>query len=219
MTKLEQLIKELCPNGVEYKKLGDVCYKIVDGMHSLPTEAGTTGEYPILSAQNVHDNLIDYITNKYVEEDIFIKENKRTNVENGDVLLTIVGAIGRTALVKTDLKALFQRSICVIKPKRDEINSSYLKYVLDTNTIQNYIQINAHGAAQKGLYLKEVEKIKIPVPPLDVQAEIVKILDKYTTSVTELQQELEKELTARKKQYEYYRDRLLNFDVHGGGKI
>ena len=51
MTKIEQLIKELCPNGVEYKKLGEVCDKIVDGMHSLPKEAGSTGVYPILSAQ------------------------------------------------------------------------------------------------------------------------------------------------------------------------
>ena len=217
MTKLEQLIKDLCPNGVEYKKLGEVCDKIVDGMHSLPKEVGSTGVYPILSAQNVHDNIIDYVTNKYVNEDIYIKENKRTSVENGDVLLTIVGAIGRTALVTNDLKALFQRSICVIKPKHNIINSSYLKYVLDSTKTQIYIQTNAHGAAQKGLYLKEVEKIKIPVPPIEIQAEIVKILDEYSTSVTALQQELEKELTARKKQYEYYRDLLLDFGVHGGG--
>lgn len=216
MTKIEQLIKELCPNGVEYKKLGEVCDKIVDGMHSLPKEAGSTGVYPILSAQNVHDNIIDYVTNKYVNEDIYIKENKRTSVENGDVLLTIVGAIGRTALVTNDLKALFQRSICVIKPKHNIINSSYLKYVLDSTKTQIYILTNAHGAAQKGLYLKEVEKIKIPIPPLEVQAEIAKILDEYSTSVTALQQELEKELTARKKQYEYYRDLLLDFCVHGG---
>ena len=216
MTKIEQLIKELCPNGVEYKKLGEVCDKIVDGMHSLPKEAGSTGVYPILSAQNVHDNIIDYVTNKYVNEDIYIKENKRTSVENGDVLLTIVGAIGRTALVTNDLKALFQRSICVIKPKHNIINSSYLKYVLDSTKTQIYILTNAHGAAQKGLYLKEVEKIKIPIPPLEVQAEIAKILDENSTSVTALQQELEKELTARKKQYEYYRDLLLDFCVHGG---
>ena len=52
---------------------------------------------------------------------------------------------------------------------------------------------------------------------MEVQAEIVKILDEYSTSVTALQQELEKELTARKKQYEYYRDLLLDFGVHGGG--
>ena len=63
-----------------------------------------------------------------------------------------------------------------------------------------------------------IEILKIPVPPLEIQSEIVKILDEYSTSVTALQQELEKELTARKKQYEYYRDMLLDFGtVHGGG--
>ena len=61
-----------------------------------------------------------------------------------------------------------------------------------------------------------IKDIVIPVPPMEVQAEIVKILDEYSTSVTALQQELEKELTARKKQYEYYRDLLLDFGVHGG---
>ncbi len=216
MSRLDELIKEFCPDGVEYKALSDVCLKIVDGMHSLPKEAASVGVYPILSAQNVHDNLIDCITNKYVDEDTFVRENKRTKVENGDVLLTIVGAVGRTAIVSNPLKALFQRSICLIKPNGRMINSSFLKYILDSTSVQNYIQKNAHGAAQKGLYLKQVEKIIIPIPPLEVQSEIVKILDAYSESVSSLQQELEKELTARKKQYEYYRDLLLGFSVRRG---
>ncbi|MDE6849102.1 MAG: restriction endonuclease subunit S, partial [Ruminococcus sp.] len=124
MTKLEQLIKELCSNGVEYKKLGDICNKIVDGMHNLPKEACSSGQYPILSAQNVHNDTIDLITSKYVDALVFEKENVRTGVAKGDVLLTIVGAIGRTALVQDELKALFQRSICVIKPDNNCIDSS-----------------------------------------------------------------------------------------------
>ena len=210
-TKLQQLIQQYCPDGVEYITLNKLCYRIVDGMHNLPKDTSSEGKYPILSAQNIIDNKINLDTNKYVETEVFKVENIRTNVSNGDVLLTIVGAIGRTAIVNYDLKALFQRSICVLKPDRQKILSGYLKYVLDSSAIQSYMQTNAHGAAQKGLYLKQVEKISIPVPPLEVQAEIVRILDKFTEVTKELQTKLEEELTARQKQYEYYRDLLLNF--------
>ena len=156
MSRLEELIQELCPNGVEYKVLSDVAIKFTDGMHSLPKDIRTTGDYPILSAQNVNNGKIDLYTTKYVMGDVFQKENNRTNVCKGDVLLTIVGAIGRVAVVKDNLQALFQRSVCVIKPNKNVIISQYLGYALETTSIQNYMQVNAHGAAQKGLYLEQV---------------------------------------------------------------
>ena len=116
MSKLDELIKEFCPNGVEYKLLSDITIKFTDGMHTLPKDIRTIGDYPILSAQNVNNGEIDLCTTKYVMDDIFQKENKRTDIRKGDVLLTIVGAIGRVAVVKDNLRALFQRSVCVIKP-------------------------------------------------------------------------------------------------------
>ena len=205
MTKLEELIEKLCPNGVEYKILGDISCKISDGMHNLPKNIKSSGEYPILSAQNITNGNINIDTSKWVNHEIFERENKRNNVEKGDVLLTIVGAIGRTAVVKDNLKALFQRSVCVIKPNVKLLNSKFLYYVLNSTVVQSYIQNNAKGAAQKGLYLKQVAKIKLPVPPLEVQREIVRILDNFTF----LTAELAAELAARQKQYEYYRDKLL----------
>ncbi len=207
MSRLDELIAELCPDGVEYKKLGDIATKIVDGMHSLPKELMEQGPYPVISAQNIHDNLIDMTSNKYADQILYEKENKRTNVQSGDVLLTIVGAIGRTAIV-TDQRMLFQRSVCVITPDSRYIEPWFLKYVLDSKTVQEWMNNNAHGAAQKGLYLKQVETIRVPVPPLPVQQEIVRILDHFT----ELTAELTAELVARKKQYEYYLNRLLDIN-------
>ena len=80
----------------------------------------------------------------------------------------------------------------------------------------------AHGTKVIEVTPDKLADITIPVPPLEVQAEIVKILDEYSTSVTALQQELEAELTARKKQYEYYRNRILNTinaDTHELGDV
>ena len=75
----------------------------------------------------------------------------------------------------------------------------------------------ANGAAQKGIYLRQLEKIMIKVPPVEVQEEVVRILDSYTIHLTALIKQLEDELEARKKQYSYYRDSLLTFDVPRGG--
>lgn len=207
MSNLEELIERLCPDGVEYKILGDISCKISDGMHNLPKNIKSSGEYPILSAQNITNGNINIDTSKWVNHEIFERENKRNNVEKCDVLLTIVGAIGRTAVVKDNLKALFQRSVCVIKPNVKLLNSKFLYYVLNSTVVQSYIQNNAKGAAQKGLYLKQVAKIKLPVPPLEVQREIVRILDNFTF----LTAELAAELAARQKQYEYYLNSILDF--------
>ena len=211
MSKLDELIRELCPDGVEYKKLGEIATKITDGMHNLPKGAGTDGAYPILSAQNINNGIIDINASKWVSREIFEIENRRTNVQKGDVLLTIVGAIGRVAVVDTDLKALFQRSVCVIKLDNSVAISRYVFFALQSSSVQSYIQVNAHGAAQKGIYLDNVSKIVVPLPPIEVQSEIVRMLDGYTESVVELQKQLTAELTARKTQYSYYRDKMLTF--------
>ena len=216
MSRLDELIKNLCPNGVEYKKLGDITLKIIDGMHNLPKGIGEIGEYPILSAQNINQGTISMETSKWVNQEIFESENRRTDIKKNDVLLTIVGAIGRTAVVEDELKALFQRSICVLKPNNEILNSRYLAYALESSPVQAYMKNNAHGAAQKGIYLNQVSKIVLPVPPLKVQREIICMLDRYTMLTNELTAKLTAELTARQKQYEYYRDKLLSFDVHGG---
>ena len=209
MSKLDELLRELCPDGVEYKKLGEIATKITDGMHNLPNGAGTDGAYPILSAQNINNGIIDINASKWVSREIFEIENRRTNVQKGDVLLTIVGAIGRVAVVDTDLKALFQRSVCVIKLDNSVAISRYVFFALQSSSVQSYIQVNAHGAAQKGIYLDNVSKIVVPLPPIEVQSEIVRILDNFTN----LTAELTAELTARKTQYSYYRDKLLTFNI------
>ena len=219
MSKLDELIRELCPDGVEYKKLGEIATKITDGMHNLPKGAGTDGAYPILSAQNINNGIIDINASKWVSREIFEIENRRTNVQKGDVLLTIVGAIGRVAVVDTDLKALFQRSVCVIKLDNSVAISRYVFFALQSSSVQSYIQVNAHGAAQKGIYLDNVSKIVVPLPPIEVQREIVRVLDDYTENIVELQNQLTAEITARQKQYEFYRDKLLTFDVLRGGTI
>lgn len=190
--------------------LNEACLSIKDGMHNLPKNTSEVGDYPIISAQNINNDKIDYFAKRYVDIDTYEKENKRTNVTQNDVLLTIVATIGRTALVKEDRPVLLQRSVCVLKPN-SILRPSYLKYWLDTSNVQSYMQNNAHGSAQAGLYLKQVGAIEILIPSIEIQDKIVSALDNIRNISNNLQSKISSEIESRQKQYEYYRDKLLTF--------
>ena len=179
-------------------------------MHNLPKNNINDDGYPILSAQNINNGLINYKSNRYVDYSTFINERKRTNIELNDVLLTIVATIGRTAIVKEDNNFLLQRSVCVLKPNKN-ICSKFLKYCLDVNKVQKYMNDNAHGSAQAGIYLNQVKKIIIPLPSLEKQNQIVELLDKFDLYCNDIMQGLPAEIEKRKQQYEYYRNKLLTF--------
>ena len=196
---------------VKNKKLKELCMSIKDGMHNLPVTTDENTGYPVLSAMNIYDGQIHYDAKRFVSREVFEQESKRTKIETGDVLLTIVATIGRTAVVENSTSFLLQRSVCALKPSK-EILSKYLKYYLDTNAIQNYIFANAHGSAQAGLYLNQVADIEVVLPPMEVQERIVKVLDNFDAICSDLGIGLPAEIEKRQKQYEYYREKLLTFD-------
>lgn len=198
---------------VKNKKLKELCMSIKDGMHNLPVTTDENTGYPVLSAMNIYDGQIHYDAKRFVSREVFEQERKRTKIETGDVLLTIVATIGRTAVVENSTSFLLQRSVCALKPSK-EILSKYLKYYLDTNAIQNYIFANAHGSAQAGLYLNQVADIEVVLPPIDVQDRIVKVLDNFDAICSDLGIGLPAEIEKRQKQYEYYRDKLLGIDIN-----
>lgn len=197
-------------DNVEYVPLKKLCNSIKDGMHNLPQNTFNKSKIPILSAQNIFNGKIDYEGKRYVDEDIYIKENKRINIEKGDVLLTIVATIGRTAVIEENNKFLLQRSVCVLKPNQ-KINPYYLKFYLNTHKVQDYMMANAHGSAQAGLYLNKVAEILIPVPSIEEQKKTVTILQRFDKLCNDISQGITDEIAARQKQYEYYRDKLLTF--------
>jgi len=159
------------------EKLENLCSKITDGSHNPPPKRDN-GKL-MLSSQNIFNNELRIDKVRYISETDFITENRRTGVKPGDVLLTIVGTIGR-CLVITDSMPEFtlQRSVAVLKPL-DNINSNFLSYLLQSNHIHNLLNSEAKGVAQKGIYLKDLKDINLPLPPLSVQEEIVAEIDSY----------------------------------------
>jgi type I restriction enzyme S subunit len=188
-------------------KLDDICVRIVDGSHN-PPKSQSSG-YSMLSAKDVFDNKIDFSSPRYLDEAAFIEENKRTDIQPGDILLTIVATIGRTTVVpKNAPKFTLQRSVAVIKSL---VNSEYLCYYFQSQFFQNKLREHAKGTAQKGVYLKTLSNLTVNIAPLNEQNRIVLKLD-------ELLSELEKgkeQLKTSMEQLKVYRQSILKHAFEG----
>ena len=203
MTKLEQLIKELCPNGVKYVAIKDYFTRL----KGTPITAGKMKEI-----ESPDGEIRIFAGGKTV---INAHEKDIPNANITRVPAVLVQSRGVIDFIYYEKPFTFKNEMWAYTAE-NKITVKYLYYFLQNNT-QHFRDSASGMGSLPQISLHVTEDFKIPVPPLEVQAEIVKILDEYTESVTALQQELTAELTARKKQYEYYRDRLLDFGVHGGG--
>ena len=193
MTGPLELIDELCPDGVEYKKLGDVS-KIYDGTHQTPKY--TDNGIKFVSVENIEDL---YASKKYISVKDYEKYKIKPQIN--DVLMTRIGSIGICAVIEKDEPLAYYVSLALIRPDIKVVESKYLKYAIESlNGRKELYKRTLVNAVPIKINMGDIGKIVIPVPPLEIQREIVRILDKFT------------ELTAREQQYEYYRNKLFSDD-------
>lgn len=191
MTKLEQLIEELCPNGVEFKKVKDV-FKRLKG---TPITAGKMKEI-----ENPNGEIKIFAGGKTVI-DAYEEDIPKANITRVPAVLVqsrgVIDAVyyEKPFTFKNEMWAYTHENKTAVK---------YLYYVLKNN-MEKFREAASGMGSLPQISLKVTEDFLIPVPPLPVQSEIVRILDNFT--------ELTAELTARKKQYEYYRDTLLKSSI------
>ena len=173
------------PDSWNWASLREIALSISDGSHNPPPNNGSG--IPLLSAANINDNsiLMNEISRWITNEEWKI-ENQRTNIEVGDVLLTIVGSIGRSAVVQNNNHFALQRSVAVIKPCL--INPLYLMHIVQSPQIQKWLTDNSKGTAQKGIYLNALSLMTIPIPPL---AEQVRIVEQISSVYNQLNKILE----------------------------
>ena len=169
-------------------KIKDICTSVTDGSHN-PPQGIEKSEYMMLSSKNVFDDEITFDEPRFLSEKDFEREYTRTKVAVGDVLLTMVGTVGRAATVDEDMPAFtLQRSVAVLHPKSDVCLPRFLMYALRRK--RTYIENRAKGVAQKGIYLKEVSDIDIPIPDISNQEIIINKLDKVKTILKHRQKEV-----------------------------
>lgn len=171
-------------------RLGDVCIQITDGSHNPPTSVEKS-KYLMISSKNIDDDCITLNNPRYLSKEDFDTENKRTNIEPGDLLMTIVGTIGRVAIMPNSFtKICVQRSVAVLKPKSDIVYNRFLMYYLQS--MRPYLEGESRGVAQKGIYLKQIGSLTIFLPPLDEQRKIAAVLDKVSDLIAKRRQQLDK---------------------------
>ncbi|MCR0405944.1 restriction endonuclease subunit S [[Clostridium] innocuum] len=194
MSKLEQLINELCPNGVEFKKIKN-SYTRIKG---TPITAGKMKE---IASDDGEIKI--FAGGKTV---ITAHEADIPNANITRVPAVLVQSRGVIDAVYYDKPFTFKNEMWAYTAD-NPIKVKYLYYVLKNN-IEHFREAASGMGSLPQISLRVTEDFIIPLPPLPVQEEIVRILDKFT----ELTEELTEELTARKQQYEYYKDKLLTFE-------
>ena len=202
MSKLEQLIAELCPDGVEYVEL-----EKISNYSLLKIDAKQVNSSNYVGVDNLLPDKKGKVNSSYVP-----KEGRLIKFLKGDVLIGNIRPYLKKIWLATDEGGTNGDVLVIQINDRKIISSEYLFYVLSSNQFFNYNVQNSKGAKMPRGDKTALMKYRFPLPPLPIQHEIVRILDTFTELTAQLTAELKAELTARKKQYEYYRDTLFNFD-------
>lgn len=197
-----QFVEMFGDNNFKTKVLKDMCLKITDGTHQSP-EFIQYG-IPFLFISNIVNNKIVYETNKFISEEEYNILIKRTPIEIGDILLTTVGSYGNPAIVETEYKFCFQRHIGYIKPKKELLNSYFLKYYFISPKGKEEMENRVKGIAQKTLNLSELKNIPIQLPPMSLQI-------KFADFATEVEQTKGKMQIALSKLETLYKARMQEY--------
>lgn len=188
MSQIEDLIAKHCPNGVDEKLISDVA--TLERGKYISKKTAIPGDIPVIAGGR--------------GPAYWHNESNRTGE-----LLTVAGSGAYAGFVQYWDSPIFVSDAFSITTD-PQLNTRFLFHWMKNK--QEFLHSLKKGSGVPHVYPKDIARLKIPVPPLEVQKEIVRILDSYTQLETDLKSELEAELEARRKQYEHYRDSLLSLD-------
>ena len=205
MIRFDELIRKLCPDGVPYAAIGELT---VRSEKMRWDDFDQTDEFRYIDLSTV-----DRVTHSISDTEVITKGSAPSRaqqvVRGGDVLFgTTRPMLKRYCVVPADYDGeVASTGFCVLRVDTDRILTNFLFHLLGTAKFYEYVEANERGASYPAISDKLVKKFRIPLPPLEVQREIVRVLDKFT----QLEAALEAELEARRAQYEHYRHELLGF--------
>ena len=161
---------------MRHVRIEEISEFVLDGTHGSPirVESGI----PVLSAQNVKNGVLSFETDRFTTLEEHRRFNSRLALQEGDLLLTIVGTIGRAAVLTEVRPLVFQRSVAVIRPRRSVLNSRFFFHATQLQNFQSQLARSSNASSQAGVYLGKLKEITIPLPPLAEQRRIAEVLDR-----------------------------------------
>ena len=197
----------------QFVKLGEITDLITKG--TTPSTFTNTG-INFIKTESFNNGVIDKEKLKYIDKETHEGKLKRSNLKENDLLFTIAGAtIGKMAVVTNDLlPANTNQALAIIRLKKG-INNQYIKFVLGSKIMREYISKCVKGSAQPNLNLQQLNEFDVPYPEKEIQEKIVYVLNNFEKISTDLNIGLPAEIKARQKQYEFYRDTLLTYAATG----
>lgn len=189
---------------VENIPLKNFC-KVGDGLHATP-KYDLNGDFFFINGNNLKNGKIIFNNNT---KNVNVGEYRKHGIEfskNKSIFMSINGTIGNVAFFN-DEKIVLGKSVAYFNIESENIERNFIYYLLQTNESEKYYQANKTGSVIKNLGLKVLREFKIPIPSKQQQQDIVNKLDKFDNLI----KEIETEIKLRQKQYEFYREKLLNF--------
>ena len=212
MSKLDELLRELCPNGVEHKRIGDfaMCFPGATPKTTHP-EYWENGTIPWMSSGEVNQEEVTFTEKKITQKGY---DSTSTKMVPANTVVIALAGQGKTrgSVAITRISLCTNQSLCAIVTD-ETVLSEYLFHYMRSQYLK-LRDLSAGNGTRGGLNMKMIESYLVPVPPVEIQSEIVGILNGFTN----LLMELTAELTARKMQYSYYRDNLLSFNMPASKK-
>ena len=196
------------PKGWKWVTFGSICKKLTDGSHNPPPKRPKG--YIVISAQNIKNGRIVFTDkDRYTDESGFQKENPRTQISKGDIILGIIGgSIGNVGIYEHSEPVIAQRSISIIDTYASNL---FCFYLLQSQIFQSLFLEKSIGNAQAGVYLGELEKLCIPLPPLVEQQRIVGEIERWFTLIAQIEQGKSDLQTAIKQA----KCKILDLAIHG----
>ncbi|WP_308640727.1 restriction endonuclease subunit S [Paenibacillus nuruki] len=192
---------------VEWKSIKEIIFGNFWIMPTTP-KFNEDGEIPYITSKNIRGGNINFDKVKFISYSDYLELSRNRPILVGDILISMIGTIGEVARVKkTDLD-FYGQNMYLIRLDTKLVNSDFFLHFFDSPKMKSHFNLVKNNSGQGYLKAKDIENLPIPIPPLEVQEEIVRILE----TLTEVTAELKAELKARKQQYEYYRDKLLTFE-------
>ena len=190
--------------GWDVKKLGEVC-DVRDGTHDSPKYLEHS-EYVLVTSKNItSDGDIDFTTANYISKEDYDAINKRSYVDFGDIIMAMIGTIGKPIIVKETSRKFCIKNVALIKfEESTSVTNTYIQALLSNNSYASYIQGNNKGGTQKFIALGTIRKLLTPIPPLTIQQDFASKIESIEKQKELIAQSIKETETLFNSRMDYY---------------